>query len=182
MKPHGIERICRKTPENPGDPMHELILRRFFEGALSADELVLDLRGSIVPDNEYTYIRDHYPPEEAERMIKDLESSEFGGHLHPIVDMPGEFEVLPEHLVKLCDAVLTGKIDPKYLHPIGFCLMASDAFHWDGDDPKGELVGDLAWEWSGPEVNYPLTLANVAEWRHKLLGEAHKMIHWTRES
>src|SRR6266850_231968 len=64
---------------------------------------------------------------------------------HPIVDMVGDFEVRPHHL--------------------GFCLVASDAFHWNGDSPEGGRVAEVAHDWASPEINYPLTVSNVAAWR-----------------
>ncbi len=47
---------------------------------------------------------------------------------HPIKDMRDDFEVLAEHLVRVCDAVLDGEIEAKYLEAIGFCIAASDHF------------------------------------------------------
>jgi len=40
------------------------------------------------------------------------------------------------------------------LSTIGFALAASDNFEWDVEDLGGEIIYD----WSCPEVNYPLTL------------------------
>jgi hypothetical protein len=126
--------------------MREEILRRFFEGAAEATDLARDLQGALAPDGP-------------------------GMTRHPIVDMAEEFEVRPIHLVKVCDAVLDGSVQAELLEAIGFCLVASDTFHWDTDSPAGERVADVACDWSAPEINYPLTLPNVAAWRRRLLGE-----------
>ena len=126
--------------------MHEEVLRRFFEGVADPSDLARDLHGALVPDGP------------------DVTR-------HPIVDMVEEFEVQPCHLVKVCDAVLDGSVSVDSLEAIGFCLVASDAFLWDSNSPGGERVADVAHDWSAPEVNYPLTLTNVAAWRRCLLGE-----------
>lgn len=126
--------------------MRENLLRDYFTGTASAAELSRDLERSLVQTSA-TVTR------------------------HPIVDMVGEFEVRPEHLVRLCDAVLAGHIEPWKLEPIGFCLIASDTFWWDGDTPDGERVAAAAYDWSSPEINYPLTPGTVAKFRHRLLTD-----------
>jgi hypothetical protein len=126
--------------------VHEDVLRQFFEGVASAADLARDLEGALVPDGP--------------RVTR-----------HPIVDMVGDFEVQPHHLVRVCDAVLDGGIQPGLLEAIGFCLVASDAFHWDGDSPEGGRVAEVVYDWSAPEINYPLTHPNVTAWRRRLLGE-----------
>jgi hypothetical protein len=126
--------------------MREAVLRDFFEGRLSAASLTRDLYGALVTENS--------------RVTR-----------HRIVDMAEEFEVRPAHLIMLCNAVLDGTVPIEQLKAIGFCLVASDAFHWDTNCPDGERVAEVAHDWSTPEINYPLTLANVAAWRGLLLGE-----------
>ena len=123
--------------------MREAVLREFFTGKIGANELERDLLGSLVQRGNVTE--------------------------HPIVDMDEEFSVVPEHLVRVCDAVLAGALHPAHLQAIGFCLQASDHFEWDGSDPNGERVSEVASDWSTPEVNYELNLANVKRWKHYLL-------------
>jgi hypothetical protein len=123
--------------------MNESILRDFFLSSTTAAELSADLEGSLVQSS-----RD---------VIR-----------HPIVDMDEEFEVRPEHLLLLCDAVLAGQIEPWKLQAVGFCLVASDQFYWDGDSPEGDRVGEVAFDWSVPEINYSLTHDTVAKFRHLL--------------
>ena len=124
--------------------MHERLLRDFFLGAASAGELSRDLQGSLAPSGH--------------QMTR-----------HPIVDMDEDFEVHPEHLVRLCDAVLADEVEPWMLKPVGFCLVASDRFWWDGDTEEGERVANAALDWSSPEINYPLTSAKVAKFRRRLV-------------
>jgi hypothetical protein len=129
--------------------MHEQTLREFFEGRASAAALAADLTGSL-------------------QVRRDVIG-------HPIVDMDEEFAVSPEHLIRVCDAVIEGEIDPQYLRAIGFCLIASDAFFWEGDDPNGERVADVTSDWSAPEINFPLTAANTVAWRRYLAGGEYEL-------
>lgn len=60
---------------------------------------------------------------------------------HVIEDMEGEFEVRPEHLVSVCDAVLDDKVEAEYLRLIGFCIVASDAFEYDTESRSRRCGG-----------------------------------------
>ena len=86
-----------------------------------------------------------------------------------IVDMDTDFDLKPEHLVRLCEAVLSGELEPDELQTIGFCLVASDHFTWDGDIPPGDVVAETAYDWSAPEINYRLTRDTVRKFRERLL-------------
>jgi hypothetical protein len=88
---------------------------------------------------------------------------------HRIEDMNTDFELRPEHLVKLCDDILAGALEPEDLQPIGFCLAASDNFTWDGDTAPGVLVAETVYDWSAPEIQYPLTHDTVRKFRERLL-------------
>jgi len=123
--------------------MHEEILKRFFVGEVGADTLAADLNGSMIEGRDTTR--------------------------HVIEDMEGEFEVQPEHLVSVCNAILDDKVEAKYLRLIGFCIVASDAFEYDTETPEGDLVGETVLDWSAPEANYPLTMENVRKFRERLV-------------
>src|SRR5689334_19873179 len=107
--------------------MHEAVLRDYFAGLLDAEQLRFDLEGSASQTSSDTT---HYR----------------------IVDMETEFQVFPEHLTKLCDSVLDGKITASSLKEIGFCLIASDNFHWDVDTDGGEAVAQTLQEWASPAI------------------------------
>lgn len=124
--------------------MREDLLRDYFTGSATAAALSRDLEDSMVSSSS--------------QVIE-----------HPIVDMQGEFEVRCGHLVRLCGDVLDGHIDPWQLQPIAFCLVASDAFWWDGDTPDGARVAETVGEWSSPEINWRLTSTTVGKFRHRLL-------------
>jgi len=83
--------------------------------------------------------------------------------------MDSEFQVEPSHLVKLCDAVLSGKLNAQHLELIGFCLVGSDHFFWECETKSGDLVAETAYDWSSPEINYPLTVKSIEKFRERLL-------------
>ena len=116
--------------------MRERVLREFFENKVTVAELARDVAGSI-----------------SQKSPKISVVS--------IEDMGGEFPVTAPMLVRLCDIVLGGELEPEALHSVGFALMASNAFCWDADDVLAEVIAD----WSCPEVNYPLTIENVKRFR-----------------
>jgi len=121
--------------------MREQVLRGFFERKSSASELQRDVAGSIKQNSSKTSVVS-------------------------IEDMDEDFIVTADMAVRLCDAVLSVKLSPAALHAIGFALMASDRFQWDGDD---EVLASVIADWSCPEVNYPLTLENVQRFRAWLM-------------
>ena len=127
--------------------MRESILRDYFLGAVDESRLKEDLEGSVV-------------------------QTSFDVITHYVNPMDADFKVEPAHLVKLCDAVLAGKLDAAHLELIGYCLVASERFFWDEDDERGELVAETAYDWSSPEINYPLTLRIVGKFRERLITGA----------
>src|SRR5205807_1323374 len=84
--------------------------------------------------------------------------------------MDGKFQVDPSHLVKLCDAVLAGQVNPEHLEVVGYCLVVSDHFFYQEQSDDGNLVSDTAFDWASPETNYALTLPNVWKFRYRLLN------------
>jgi hypothetical protein len=129
--------------------MREDVLRQFFDGTVDAEALAADLADSLVSRS---------------KTVTE----------HPIVDMENNFAVHPAHLIAVCDAVLAGELAPELLQAIGFCMVASDHFNWDTDTVEGNQVGEVLFDWSSPETNYPLIRANVAAWRSQLRGEPHE--------
>lgn len=119
--------------------MKETVLRDFFILAASAENLAIDLKGAFL-----------------RRGIEIV---------HPIEGMSQHFVVKSSHLIRLCDAVLDGDLDSQVLEAVGFCLIASDYFQWDGDDADGSRVAEVVGDWSSPEINCPLNWENVEKWR-----------------
>jgi len=124
--------------------MHEATLRDFFTGAATADALRDDLVGT------------------AEQIMPRATR-------HHVVSLEGEFTVTGQHVVRLCDAVLAGSLQPEDLATIGFCMVASDYFHWDDKTSDGFWVGETLHDWSSPEINYPLTKDTVRLFRERLI-------------
>jgi hypothetical protein len=120
----------------------EIVLRDFFLGRATIAELCADLKDAV---------RNEGPVQK-----------------YPILDMSEDYSVTCQDLIKLCDAVLAEELPPSALEPIGFCLIASDHFEWDSDDPDGEIVAETIADWAAPEINYPLTLENVRMFRERL--------------
>lgn len=121
--------------------MDEQVLRDFFVGDASGQDLAANVHGSVShPRNKISIVH--------------------------IGEMNDEFTVTREMAVKLCDAVLNGDLPPKDLATIGFALIAFDHFAWDEDD----LIANVVADWSCPEINYPLTLENIARFKTVALG------------
>jgi hypothetical protein len=118
--------------------MRERVLRDFFEDKATVAELAQDVANSISQKSQKVSVVS-------------------------IEDMDDEFTVTAAMLVRLCDVVLQGELEPDALHSIGFALMASDAFCWDGDED--DVLANVIGDWSCPEVNYPLTPENVKRFR-----------------
>jgi hypothetical protein len=122
--------------------MREEILRRFFQGEATASELAKDVAGST---------------KKVSKLISRV----------GIEDMDTCFTVTRPMLISLCDAVLGRVLPAEELRTIGFALQASDKFEWDGDED--ELVAEVIADWSCPEINYPLTLENIVQFRNWLI-------------
>ncbi len=123
--------------------MREQKLRGFFERTVTSAELARDVEGSISTSGIVSKVC--------------------------IEDMAEPFKVSSAMAVRLCDAVLSGKLPATDLQTIGFALVASDKFEWDGDED--EVLADVISDWSAPEVNYPLTIDNVRKFRAWLTRE-----------
>jgi hypothetical protein len=124
--------------------MHEAVLRDFFLGDADSAQLRADLQGGVVKSG----------------IVRQ----------HRIVDMTTDMLIELSHLVRLCDVVLAGELQPDALQQIGFCLIASDAFHWDGDTVDGAVIAETVYDWSCPEINWPLTQDNVRKFREGLIA------------
>jgi hypothetical protein len=121
------------------------VLRDFFLGRVSGGELAANLAGTS-------------------------EQIGFDSYRHHVTDLDEDFPVEPAHLVRLCDAVLAGTVPAEALADVGFGMIASDHFLWDSDSPEGHRVGATLYDWSSPEINFPLNAQTVAKFRLRLLS------------
>ncbi len=87
----------------------------------------------------------------------------------------GEFEVKKEHLVKLCDDVISGHLALIDLNTIAFALMASDYFTWSNNGAQGEVLSNVIFEWDNPEIGFDLTIKNVRLWKEYLLTGIYRL-------
>jgi hypothetical protein len=59
-----------------------------------------------------------------------------------------ELELLPRHLLRLCDAVLDRELDAAWLGPIAARLRASARFRRRAGDPDGRVVQEVLEAWA----------------------------------
>jgi hypothetical protein len=123
--------------------MKETILKKFFEGKVSEDDLLSDLSNSVSTSGDVTHFR--------------------------IDDMNSKFTVLSSHLIKVCNSFLSDKLQPEDLKAIGFCLEASDSFQWDAESEDGRRVADIVFFLSSPEINYELNKSNILLFKKLLI-------------
>lgn len=131
--------------------MTERKLKEYFEGRLTAEELAADLKGSQKQTGYDT----------TSVSIESLQE--------------GEFQITKEHLIRLCDDTVSGKLQLNDLNTIGFGLMASDFFYWDNDTEEGKLIADAIFEWDNPLIGYDITIKNVLLWKHYLMTGEYKL-------
>ena len=128
--------------------MKEIVLRYFFEGHATAQELARDVADARVA------------PE-----APGFRSSAN----YRVLPMARTFAVTPDHIIRLVDAALAGELSLDDLGVIVFCLEAwPDRWEWDTDTPEGERVAEALFWLGTPEINYPLTSAVLGKIRHYL--------------
>ena len=84
-------------------------------------------------------------------------------------DLEGDFQVTSAHLVQLCNAALAGLLPEAALTDLAFAMIASDHFHWSTGTTDGSRVSETLYDWSMPEVSFPLNASTIAKFRHRLL-------------
>lgn len=128
--------------------MREIVLRHFLEGHASAAELDADVAGTLVNSGPADG-----PPEYHFRVQR----------------MAEEFELGPQHLVRLIDASAAGGLRLEHLSVICDWLDGgAETLRWNGDTPEGERVADVVFWLGNPEINYPLRPEVLSKMRHYL--------------
>ncbi len=121
--------------------MKERVLVAFMEGRASPAELAADLADAYQTQSEDC--------------------------LALVVEFAADRHVVTKAMMlRVCDAVLDGRLLPALLEPIGDCLMLSETFEFD--EPDRELLADVAHYWGSPEICYPLDVEHVAAFREWL--------------
>jgi|LakMenEpi03Aug12_release.lakeMendotaPanAssembly.Ray.scaffolds.fasta_scaffold1235358_1 hypothetical protein len=77
----------------------------------------------------------------------------------------GEYEITKDHLIKLLDDTITGRLTTTDLNTIAFALIGSEYFTWDKDD---KVIDDTIFELDNPDIGFPLTVENLRRWRNYL--------------
>jgi hypothetical protein len=86
----------------------------------------------------------------------------------------GEFEILIDYLIRLCDAAINGNLTMTDLNTIAFALITSEHFTWDADSRDGKRVETVIYDWDNPEIGFDLTADNVMLWKDYLLTGVYK--------
>ena len=124
--------------------MHEQLLHDVLVGAQNASTLSQDLVDSTIPTG----------PTRLTTSSIDRDA--------------GSREVTAAQLIRLCDAVRAGELEPSKLEGIASCLIASKYFHWDPSTVDGDRVAIVLGDWSGTEIGDPLSPPKVAKTQHFL--------------
>ncbi len=119
--------------------MFEKDLRKYFEGKINAAQLKLVIDEVLKNEN-----------------YEDRDSS-FGS----------EMELHAEHLIKVCDDILSGVLTPEYAEHIGAELTTSDQFVFE-DSESGERAQEAAFDWDSYDVAYRLTRETIQKFKTRL--------------
>jgi hypothetical protein len=139
--------------------MHADMLRRYFEGSLTADALNVDLSTAFERTGVDTF-----------RLRME--------------DLGSDFAVTSDHLVRLCDAVLEGSLAPEALRAVGFGLVASERFTWNAETDDGARVSETLHDWASPEANFALSIETAGKFKDRLLSGVDRFTredHWKGE-
>lgn len=66
--------------------------------------------------------------------------------------------------LRVCECAINGQLLPENMRLLAFIIITSEHFAW-GDD---ELLAEVLYDWSCPEVNYPLTPENLVRFKRWL--------------
>jgi hypothetical protein len=120
--------------------MRETTLEDYFNNIISAETLNSDAEGSATKTS-YDVI--------------SVEVIQIENH--------GKYLINKAHLLRLCNDTIAGSITIPNLTTIAFTLICSDYFSWDDD-----IIGDVIFDWDNPDINHPITIANLNKWKHYL--------------
>lgn len=81
------------------------------------------------------------------------------------INETGEYEITRDHLIKLLEDTIAGRLTTTDLNTIAFALMFSEYFTWDEDD---KIIEDTIFALDNPDIGFPLTIENLRRWRKYL--------------
>ena len=82
-------------------------------------------------------------------------------------DLRSSHRLSGEQLIRLCDAVLAGELEPDHLELVAFSLSCSEHFSCDREDPHG--LAAILDDWATPGEEDRWTRAAVEDMRRRLL-------------
>jgi len=132
--------------------MTEQALLDYFRNILSSDELAKDLRDSQRKTGYDT----------SSVYVTPLNSDK-------------KFIVTKEHLVKLCNDALNGKITSVDLNTIAFAIIASDFFTLDDEGENARIIETVIHDWDNPEIGFDLSSNNIGLWKSYLQTGEYKL-------
>ena len=132
--------------------MTEQTLLNYFLNTATVDELKGDLKGS----NQKTSY--------------DTTSV----YVNPI-HTDKEFNVTKDHLIKLCDDAISGKLTTTDLNTIAFAIISSDFFTWDNQTEDTNLIETVIYDWDNPEIGFDITVKNIGHWKEYLQTGNYKL-------
>ncbi|MBK8483682.1 MAG: hypothetical protein IPL31_04900 [Saprospiraceae bacterium] len=86
-----------------------------------------------------------------------------------------KFLITKDHLIKLCNDTLNGKLSPNNLNTISFALITSEFFHWQGESKDTEIIETVIYDWDNPDNGFDLSLKNIALWKEYLISGEYKL-------
>ena len=125
--------------------MTELTLLNYFLNTATVDELKEDLKGS------------------QQKTSFDTTSV----YIKPI-DTDKEFNVTKDHLIKLCNDTISGKLTTTDLNTTAFAIISSDFFTWDNEADDATIIETVIYDWDNPEIGFDITIKNVGHWKEYL--------------
>lgn len=125
--------------------MTEQTLLNYFLETATVDELKEDLKGS------------------QQKTSYDTTSL----YINPL-QTDKEFNVTKNHLIKLCDDVISGKLTTTDLNTIAFAIISSDFFSWDNEADEAIFIETVIYDWDNPEIGFDITIKNVVHWKEYL--------------
>lgn len=127
--------------------LKESDFRKYFEGIVSAEILIERIQSKgierNIPETPYS--------NNTPRTTKIIYDEQF----HDL--KPKEFILRRSHLIKLCDDFLMERISAWDLEDIACILYACDGFIWGNTEEERKLMADIMFNFSSPEINFPLT-------------------------
>ena len=125
--------------------MTEQTLLNYFQNAATVEQLAEDLKGS------------------QQKSSYDTTSVYVAS-----IDTEKEFNVTKDHLIKLCDDVISGKLTLTDINTIAFAIISSDFFTWDNETKDAALIETVIYDWDNPAIGFDLTLKNIKLWKEYL--------------